>query len=44
MGKKILSIILALTLVLALAACGGKQEPVVNDDVIIEDKDDKDNK
>ena len=36
--KKILSIILALTLVLALAACGGKQEPVVNDDVIIEEE------
>ncbi len=35
--KKILSIMLALTLVLALTACGGKEKPVVNDDVIVEE-------
>ena len=36
--KKILSIMLALTLVLALTACGGKEKPVVNDDVTIEEE------
>ncbi len=35
--KKILSIMLAVTLVLALTACGGKEKPVANDDVVVEE-------